>query len=74
MTGNLAGKARVENGRLTVLACPECDSAIYEYADGDRLSFRCELGHSYKPDQIYPDAEEDLRQTWSGVFRTLALS
>jgi two-component system, chemotaxis family, protein-glutamate methylesterase/glutaminase len=74
MTGNSAGKARGEAGRLTVLACPLCDGAVYEYADGDRLSFRCELGHGFRPDRLCPGAGDDLRQALAGMLRSLALT
>lgn len=64
-----AGRA----GRVTVLACPQCDGAVYEYADGDALSFRCERGHSYRPNRFCAGAEDDLRRAVAGILGALAL-
>lgn len=59
--------------RPTILLCPECNSLIYERVESDSIRLRCRSGHEFTAEQICPGIEENLRQVWANVVRTLAL-
>ncbi len=47
-------------GRATVLACPQCESPLYEVDEGGAERFRCDRGHAYAPDALCPGLVTDL--------------
>jgi two-component system, chemotaxis family, protein-glutamate methylesterase/glutaminase len=58
--------------RPTILVCPECNSSVYEFTDGNGARFRCRSGHEFSAEQICPGVEEHLSRAWANVVRTLA--
>lgn len=57
--------------RATVLACPNCGSALYEVREGGALPFRCAHGHGYAPDEMCPGIADDLQGVLPDVVDAL---
>lgn len=55
-------------GAPTPYICPECHGPLWENPMGGPLEYRCHVGHSYSPESLLIDQDEDLeRALWSAV-------
>lgn len=51
-----------------LLACPECNGALYEQKNGELAQFMCHVGHSYSPLSLSEAHKEALeRALWTAV-------
>jgi uncharacterized protein YbaR (Trm112 family) len=50
----------ISMGRTTVLACPQCESPLYEIEEAGSPRFCCAAGHNYAPDEVCPGIADDL--------------
>jgi two-component system chemotaxis response regulator CheB len=48
--------------------CPECHGPLWENQNGAAIEYRCHVGHSYSPESLLIDQDEDLeRALWSAI-------
>lgn len=55
-------------GPPSMLTCPDCGGALWEFTAGRQLRYRCHVGHLYTGDGLTERMDESLEQTlWSAV-------
>jgi two-component system chemotaxis response regulator CheB len=51
-------KRAAESGTLTNLTCPECSGSLWEFEDGQVVSYRCRVGHAFTA-EVLTEAQTD---------------
>jgi two-component system chemotaxis response regulator CheB len=58
-------------GKPSVLACPECGGVLWELQDGSLLRFRCRTGHTFSPESVLAEQNEELDRALWIALKTL---
>lgn len=58
-------------GKPSVLACPECGGVLWESQDGNLLRFRCRTGHTFSPESVLAEQNEELERALWIALKTL---
>lgn len=68
MVGTAALRRGELPGRPSLVTCPECGGLLFEAEDGDRLHFRCHVGHAYSEETLLAAQSDALESSlWSAV-------
>ena len=62
---------RDKPGRPSVYGCPDCGGVLWELEDGERLRFRCRVGHAYGAEALLANQTESLESALWSAFRNL---
>jgi two-component system chemotaxis response regulator CheB len=55
-------------GKPSDLTCPDCQGTLYEVENGNRIRFRCRVGHAYSEDAITRAQGDSVeRALWSAL-------
>ena len=67
----------LNKGELTTLICPDCQSALLSITEGQRIRFRCQMGHAYSASTLLASVttavEEKLWQAMHMLEETKTL-
>ncbi len=67
----------IENGKPTILTCPECNGALLSFQEGKRKRYRCHTGHAFVPEALLNGVtkavEEDLWKAIKGLEESILL-
>jgi two-component system, chemotaxis family, protein-glutamate methylesterase/glutaminase len=56
------------DGETTIYSCPDCGGVLWQDGGGDRLRFRCHVGHAYAPEVLLGQKSEELEAAlWSSI-------
>jgi two-component system chemotaxis response regulator CheB len=58
-------------GNPSVYGCPDCGGVLWEIEEGDRLRFRCRVGHAYGGEGLLASQSESLDTALWSAFRAL---
>lgn len=58
-------------GKVTIMACPTCEAALYEVADHEVSRFYCAEGHAFSLDEICPGIEESIGDLLAEAVRRI---
>jgi two-component system chemotaxis response regulator CheB len=58
-------------GKPSVLGCPECGGVLWELQEGDLLRFRCRTGHTFSPESVLAEQNEELERALWVALKTL---
>jgi two-component system, chemotaxis family, protein-glutamate methylesterase/glutaminase len=64
-----AGLERI--GTPSPYACPDCHGVLLELEEGDRVRYRCHIGHAYSVDSLLAAMGEGIEQAMSTAHRAL---
>jgi two-component system chemotaxis response regulator CheB len=61
-------KIRKDLGPPSMFVCPECNGPLWEMRDGKATLFRCMVGHSFGPDNLFAAQTEEVeRALWTAL-------
>jgi two-component system chemotaxis response regulator CheB len=60
-----------QNGKPSTLTCPDCHGALWEFDEGDALTFRCRVGHRYSSDGMFGSQNESVERALWAAARAL---
>ena len=58
-------------GTPSPYACPDCHGVLLELEEGDRIRFRCHIGHAYSVDSLLAAMSEGIEHAMSTAHRAL---
>jgi two-component system chemotaxis response regulator CheB len=58
-------------GVASGFTCPECHGALFELKNGERLRFRCRVGHAYSADSLLAEQSSSLEAALWTALRAL---
>jgi two-component system chemotaxis response regulator CheB len=58
-------------GTPSAYGCPDCGGVLWELQDGDRLRYRCRVGHAFSADGLLRNQGESLEAALWSAFRIL---
>jgi two-component system chemotaxis response regulator CheB len=58
-------------GKPSPYACPECHGVLLELKEGDRIRFRCHIGHAYSIDSLLADIDAGIENAMEVAVRAL---
>lgn len=67
-TGKSEARRSEELGPPSAFTCPECSGTLFEIRDGERVRYRCRVGHAYSEETIV-SAQNDAaeRALWAAL-------
>lgn len=58
-------------GAVVPLSCPDCGGTLWELEEGERVRFRCRVGHAFGPDSMDEAQEKALETALWAALRAL---
>src|SRR5215467_1973704 len=61
-------KIKKDLGSPSMFVCPECNGPLWEMRDGKAALFRCMVGHSFAPENLFAAQTEEVeRALWTAL-------
>jgi two-component system chemotaxis response regulator CheB len=69
---NIDGVAALDRlGSRSIFTCPDCGGVMWDLQDGDRMRYRCHLGHSYSAASLGDAMSGEVVQAMETALRAL---
>lgn len=62
---------KLQLGKFTPYACPECHGVLSAIRDGNIVRYRCHTGHAFSTDSLLASISENIEETLWGALRGL---
>ncbi|PWT84870.1 MAG: chemotaxis protein CheB [Blastocatellia bacterium] len=60
-----------ELGNVSVFTCPDCNGTLWEINSGERLRYRCRVGHAYSEDTMLKAQSDSVERALWAALRAL---